>query len=336
MVTMRDVALRSRVSTATVSHVVNQNYPVSVQVRERVLKSIRDLNYHPNAMARGLRTSRSKTVGMVIPDITNPFFPSVVRAAEDVLNHAGYTLFVGNSDNALAKQESYYRAFREKRVDGLLLISAGSTSAPEYLSIHQATGVPIVLIDRYYTGIDADIVVADNLRGSYEAADHLLARGHRRIGIITGPLQLINARLRLAGYKKAFQARQVAFKQELVAEGRFDIESGYQQARKLLTLSPRPTALFICNGLMTEGCLQAMSEMRLVDKIALVSFDDLDWFPFAKPSISAVAQPAYELGAAAADILLKRISGQLTGRPRRRVLKTALIVRDSSSGLRHR
>ncbi|HEV2178244.1 MAG TPA: LacI family DNA-binding transcriptional regulator [Terriglobia bacterium] len=336
MVTIRDIAIRAGVSTATVSHVVNQNYPVSVQVRERVLRSIRDLNYHPNAMARGLRTSRSKTVGMVIPDITNPFFPAVVRAAEDVLNHAGYTLFVGNSDNALTKQESYYRAFREQRVDGLLLITSGSRSTPEYLSNHQSTGVPIVLIDRYYPGMDADAVLADNLRGSYEAVDHLLDHGHRRIGIITGPLQLINARLRLAGYKKALEARRVALKEDLVAEGRFDIESGYQQARNLLALSPRPTALFICNGLMTEGCLRAMSELRLVHKIALVSFDDLGWFPFAKPSVSAVAQPAYDLGAAAANILLKRISGKMTGPPRRRLLKTTLIVRDSSLGLHRR
>lgn len=333
---MRDVAIRAGVSTATVSHVVNQNYPVSVQVRARVLKSIHDLNYHPNAMARGLRTNRSKTVGMVIPDITNPFFPAVVRAAEDVLNHAGYTLFVGNSDNDPSKQESYYRAFREKRVDGLLLISAGSTSTPEYLSNHQTTGVPIVLIDRYYPGVSADSVVADNLRGSLEAVSHLLDQGHRRIGIITGPLHLINARLRLAGYKKALEGRRVALKEDLVAEGRFDIESGYLQAKGLLNLSPRPTALFICNGLMTEGCLSAVTELRLADKIALVSFDDLDWFPFAKPAISAVAQPAYELGAAAANILLKRIAGKLSGRPRRVLLKTILIVRDSSSRLLHR
>lgn len=130
MPTIQDIAKRAQVSTATVSHVMNENYPVSARLRERVLKAIREVGYHPNDMARSLRTKKSRTVGMVIPDIANPFFPAVVRGAEDVLFHAGYTLFVGNSDNALQKEEGYYRAFREKRVDGLLATIAGSSAPP--------------------------------------------------------------------------------------------------------------------------------------------------------------------------------------------------------------
>lgn len=336
MTNISDIAARAKVSTATVSHVVNQNYPVSAQVRERVVKSIRELGYHPNAMARGLRTSKSKTVGMVVPDITNPFFPAVVRAAEDVLNERGYTLFVGNSDDELAKQESYYQVFWEKRVDGLLVIPSGDAPPPKHLSNHRAFGVPIVFVDRYYLGMNADSVLADNRRGSCEAVDHLLDQGHRRIGIITGPLQLVNARLRLAGYKQALKKRHIPLRNELVVEGKFDVESGYRQARKLLALSPCPTALFVCNGLMTEGCLRALSELELSKRVAFVSFDDLDWFPFANPPITAVAQPGYDLGRIAASILLMRISGKLTGKPRRRLLKTRLIVRESSLRLPNR
>jgi DNA-binding LacI/PurR family transcriptional regulator len=332
MPSIQDVAKRARVSTATVSHVINQNYPVSAQRRERVLKAIRELEYHPNAMARGLRTSKSKTVGMIIPDITNPFFPAVVRAAEDVLNHAGYALLVGNSDNAPRKEEAYYRAFREKRVDGLLLIAAGGPLPPEYLRNHHSEDVPVVFIDRYYRGIPADSIQVDNVSGSYQAVIHLIETGHHRVGMITGPLSLGNAKLRLEGYLHALEEHKIAEDPTLIFEGKFDFRSGYERAKCLLDQNPRPTAIFASNGEMMKGCLQALGEsaVRVPDEIALVSFDDFDWFALGHPTITAVAQPMYDLGALGAEILLKRIMNKLQGRPRKKVLPAKLIVRESS------
>jgi len=204
MVTIKDIAARSQVSTATVSHVINGTSNVRPERRERILRAIRELKYHPNAVAQSLRTSQTRTVGMIVPDITNPFFPAVVRGAEDVLGRANYTLIVGNSDSDSEKEEAYYRAFTAKRVDGLLLTASISTRPPEYLLHHDLADVPIVFVDCFYHGVPADAVVTDNVGGSFQAVCHLFEAGHRRIGVITGPLQLVNARMRFQGYKRAF------------------------------------------------------------------------------------------------------------------------------------
>lgn len=329
---MRDIAARAAVSTATVSHVINQTAYVSPMLRERVVKAIRELNYQPNAVARSLKTKKSKTVGMIIPDITNPFFPAVVRGAEDVLLHEGYTLILGNSDGDRRKEELYYRTFQTKRVDGILLIVSPSSHPPEYLRHHSPDALPIVYVDRFHRGLRGDVVIADNAGGSYQAVCHLLACGHRRVGIITGPLELVNARMRLEGYKRALSEHRLRLEEELIRPGRFDVQSGYEQTIKLLKLAKPPTAVFVSNALMTMGCLRALGEsgVRCPQELALVSFDDLEWFALSRPGITAVTQPAYELGATAAELLVKRISGKLCGPPYRKVLTTKLMVRESS------
>lgn len=332
MATMKDVALRAQVSQATVSHVINKTTYVSPRLRERVLKAIRELNYHPDAVARTLRTKQSHTVGMIIPNISDPFFDTVVRGAEDVLANEGYTLIVGSSDNDLRKEEAYYKTFRAKRVDGLLLIIAPSAQPPEYLRLHDQESIPVVYLDRYYRGLPGDVVLLDDAGGSRHAVTHLLESGHRRIGIITGPLNLLNAKMRLQGYMRALSDCGIPLEEALIREGRFDIESGGEQAGALLELSPPPTALFVSNALMTIGALRAITKrgLRCPDEIALVSNNDLDWFDLLKPSVTALRQPVYDLGATAAEILQKRLTGKLTGPFRRTVLKCDLVVRESS------
>lgn len=332
MATIIDIAKEANVSTATVSHVINKTVYVSPNLRQRVLKVIEKLNYHPNALARGLRTNKTKTVGMVIPDITNPFFPEVVRGAEDVLRSEGYTLIVGNSDNETQIEAAYYKTFLEKRVDGLLMIIATNDRSPDYLRHHNRHAVPIVFIDRFCRGLPGDAVIADNFKGSAEAVAHLVDSGHRRIAIITGPKELANARMRFEGFRQALSRHDLPIQDELVREGRFDIQSGYEQTKALLGLNTPPTAIFICNGLMTMGCLQAVNEsgLQTPKDVAIVSFDDLKWFAYTRPQISAVAQPDYVLGTTAGEILLKRMSGRVTGPGRRKVLGTYLLVRDSS------
>lgn len=333
MANMRDIADRAGVSTATVSHVMNQTTYVSPIRRERVIRAMRELDYHPNDAARTLKTKKSRTVGMIIPDITNPFFPAVVRGAEDVLLQEGYTLILGNSDSDPGKEENYYRTFQAKRTDGMLLILSPSASPPAYLRQHNLDAVPIVYVDRFHRRLPGDVVIADNVGGSYEAVNHLIAAGHRRIAIITGPLELVNARLRLEGYKRALSEHHLRLKEALIRQGKFDMQSGYEQATELLKLPKRPSASFVSNGLMTTGVLRALREasMRCPQDMALVSFDDLEWFHLSHPSITAVAQPAYELGAIAAELLVKRISGKLNGLPQRKILQTQLMVRESTA-----
>lgn len=332
MITMKDVAARAGVSTMTVSNVINQTTNVAPELQRRVLRAIRDLKYHPSAIARSLRTKRTHTIGMIMPDITNPFFPAVVRGAEDVLNHGGYTLIVGNSDSDTQKEERYYRTFTARRVDGLFLIASATTRAPEYLLHHDLRAVPVVFIDRSYRDIRADGVFADNIGGSLRAANYLVTRGHRRIGIITGPLDLENARMRLEGYKRSLATHNVKVDKQLIREGEYHVQSGYEQMKALLALKPRPTAVFVSNAPMTFGALRAIRKYKIKcpEELALVSFDDMEWFEVSHPSISGVAQDAYGLGATAAQLLLKRLRGELTGPPCHKILRTKLVLRDST------
>jgi DNA-binding LacI/PurR family transcriptional regulator len=331
-VTIKQIAVLARVSTATVSHVLNATAYVSPKLRERVKRVVRELNYQPDYMARGLRTRKSRTVGMIIPNITNPFFPAQVRGVEDVLHREGYNLIVGNSDYDLQREEAYFRTFGARRVDGLVLVIT-PTRPPHYLQNHNFEEMPVVYIDRFYRGAGGDAVLADNIAGSQQAVSHLLELGHQRIGVITGPLHMLMARRRLLGYQRAFRAKGLAVEQELVREGAFDTQSGYEQAMVLLRLTPRPTAIFACNGLMTVGCLRAIAEvnLRCPEDLALVSFDDLEWFAHMRPGISAVRNPAYELGATAAELLVRRMSGSFSGPPQRRILETQLVLRESSA-----
>jgi len=331
--TIKQIAERAGVSTATVSYAINNSSGVSPEVRERILRIVRELKFHPNAVARGLRTKKTKTVGMIIPDITNPFFPGLVRGAEDVLRNAGYTLIVGNSDSDASKEDEYYRTFSARQVEGLLIIASSAARSPEYLLHHDLQATPVVFVDRPYRDVRTDTVAADNSAGSFQAVRHLLEQGHRRIAIITGPLQLVNARLRLEGYKRALAASHVQVEPLFIREGRYDAESGFEQTKALLDLKNRPTAVFVSNAPMTFGCLRALREfgVQCPEELALVSFDDAEWFELTRPSVSGVAQNAYQIGAAAGQILARRIAGQLTGPPRRRLLKTRLVIRESSA-----
>jgi len=332
MITMKEVAAHAGVSTMTVSNVMNHASSVAPDLRKRVLRAIRVLKYQPSAIARSLRTKRTHTIGMIMPDITNPFFPAVVRGAEDVLNQHGYTLIVGNSDSDTQKEERYYRTFIARRVDGLFIIASATTRPPDYLLHHDTSTVPVVFIDRFYRGVRADAVFSDNVGGSLRAVNHLFDCGHRRIGIITGPLELENAKMRLKGYKRSLALHHVKIDNQLIREGEYHVRSGYEQTKALLSLKPRPTALFVSNAPMTYGSLRAMRESRVKcpEELALVSFDDMEWFEVSHPSISGVAQDAYGLGTTAAQLLLKRLQGLLSRAPQHKTLRTKLVLREST------
>jgi LacI family transcriptional regulator len=263
----------------------------------------------------------------------NPFYGAVTRGAEDVLAREGYTLLVGNTDGNFQKEEAYYQTFLAKRLDGLLLITCPTEYPPAYLSRHNSEETPVVLMNRDYPGVRADSVMADSQEGSCRAVSHLLDMGHRRIGITTGPAQHVSSQQRLLGYKRALHEHRVPVEDDLIREGQFDVKTGYEHATWLLSLRDRPTALFAFNAAMSMAALRAIFDLGLKcpEDVALVSFDDLEWFDLIRPRISAVAQPSYELGATSAQMLLERMSGQLSSPPQRTILKTELIIRESSN-----
>jgi DNA-binding LacI/PurR family transcriptional regulator len=337
MVTLRDIAKKASVSTATVSNVLNDTLYVSPVLRERVLTAARLVGYRPNSIARSLRTKSSHTVGIIVPDVTNPFFPAVVRGAEDVLTRAGFTLIIGNSDNDPEKEGVYYRTFLDRQVDGLLTVPTRD-EAPPILEDYKGRGIPVVYVDREYIGEKADVVMADNVGGSEACVRHLVKIGRRRIAAVTGPLSLGNARERLEGYRRALAAANLKVDGRLIREGAFDVASGRTCALELLQLEPRPDALFLANALMACGAYEALerTELSCPNDVAVACFDRLDFFDLLRPRLTSVAAPSYELGVIGAELVLDRIRGKLRGSGQRHLLRTQLIQRESTGVARKR
>jgi LacI family transcriptional regulator len=323
-----DVARRARVSLATVSAVLNDSAFVSPTLKGRVQTAIDTLGFQPNLLARGLAKKRSQTLGMIVPDIANPFFPEVVRGAEDTAYAAGYTLLIASSDNDTEKEQLYLRLFLAKRVDGVILTKAPGRLSPELQRAFAAGRVPIVLLARAVSGFATDLVEMDDRGAAYEGVLHLNRLGYRRIGFIGGLRGTSTSRRRLDGYRAALRAARLRFDPALVADGDFRVESGYRAGLELL--KQRPDAAFIGNYLMTVGFMEALRQyrMRCPDDVAVVTCDDHPWLDAFSPRLTTIDLPKRELGAAAAQLLVARI-GARGGRPRIVRLPNALRVRES-------
>lgn len=329
-----DVAKRARVSVATVSAVLNDSAFVSADLKSRVEAAVAALGYQPNLLARSMAKQRTQTLGMIVPDIANPFFPEVVRGAEDTAHAAGYTLLIASSDNDVKKEEVYLRLFLAKRVDGIILTKAPGRMPAELQQALARAGVPLVLLARTVPGLAADAVELDDKGAAYEGVSHLLRLGYRRVGFIGGLRGASTSRRRLDGYKAALRDWKIRLDPALVAEGDFRVESGYQAG--LALLKARPDAVFIANYLMTVGFMEALRQYRLrcPEEVALVTCDDYAWMDSFAPRLTTIDLPKRELGAAAAQLLLERIAKK-TGRPRTVKLKNAMRVRESCGcGLR--
>jgi len=331
-VTMRQIAERADVSTGTVSHVINGTAKVREKLRVRVVEAIRSLGYQPSQLARGLRRNQTSMLGMIIPDVTNPFFPGVVRGVEDVAYKRSHRLVLCNTDNDPHKEISYLNELRSYRPAGLLMIPAAESHITAQLRSLASSGPPVVCIDRRPTGWDGDLVVVANVSGSYAATRYLLRMGHRNLGVITGPLHLTNAAERLKGFRRALDEAHVSIEPEYVQEARFDRQSGYQAALRLLRMLPRPTAIYACNDLMALGVLLAARELNVScpEEMSVVGFDNLDFTEFTAPALTTVHQSGYQLGATAARLLLERIDGSKQ-RIKKVVLPTELKIRHSAS-----
>jgi LacI family transcriptional regulator len=336
MANIYDVAKAARVSVATVSAVLNDTAFVSPALKARVQAAIATLRYQPNLLARSMAKQRTETFGMIVPDIANPFFPEVVRGAEDVARAAGYALLIASSDNDLAKEEVYLRLFVSRRVDGIILTKAPGRMPPDAQRALAKAGIPVVQLARTVPGFLADVVELDDRGAAYEGVTHLVRLGYRRVGFIGGLPGASTSRKRLDGYKAALRDGKIKLVPDLVVEGDFRVESGYRQGLQLL--KSQPDAVFIANYLMTVGFMEALRQYRLrcPEDVALVTCDDYPWMDSFAPRLTTIDLPKRELGAAAAQLLVDRIAKK-RGRARSIVLKNALRVRESCGcGLRKR
>jgi len=316
------------VSVFTVSAVVNNKSHVGKSLREKVETAIRKLNYRPNLVARSLAKQKTHTIGMIVPDIGNPFFPSVVRGAEDAAQKHGYNLLLVNSDDTLDKEEKAVELLLSKRVDGILLTKAAEDFHPSVQQMIREVNVPFVLVMRTYPKLTKDAVITDDYRGAYEAVSHLARAGRKRIALVSGPLKVSNAKERWQGFLDALKAEGLPYEQDLVIEGDYRLESGYRAGHSLF--SRRPDGIYVANHLMTVGLLKAADEMglRCPEDYGLVSFDDYPWLGIFRPRLTTVELPKHQLGSEAAELLLRRIGGD-TSKPVVKKLQPELRIRES-------
>ena len=329
---IRGVAAAAGVSPATVSRVLNGNSDVNAELRARVLAAVSELGYRPNGAARSLRTRATLVLGIIISDITNPFFTAMVRGVEDAAQEAGYSVILANADEDLEKESRYVEVAVAEQMAGVVLSPASSTQTR--LDILTERNIPVVTIDRRIRGAQFDSVTINNRHVARQAAAHLIEQGCKRIGFVAGPSVTTTARERLAGYNAAMRAAGRPIDESLIASANFRIEGGYDAARTLLRSPRRPDGMLVSNNLMTVGALDALSEagLEMPGDIAFVGFDEVTWALGKRARVTAVQQPTYEIGRQAADLLLARIRGDKSP-PHHAVLRAELIVRNSSQRL---
>jgi LacI family transcriptional regulator len=336
MPTIRDVAERAGVAPITVSRVINDSGYVSAETRARVEAAVDELGYVPNRLARSLRLKRTNTLALVVTDITNPFWTTVVRGVEDAANDAGFTVILCNTDESEVKQDAYIQVLLQRRVDGILFVPASSAAEP--VERVQKQGVPIVVLDRRVSDARVDVVRGDSEGGAYLLVRHLLDLGHRRIAVLSGPKTVSTSVERVAGYRRALREAGLDEGIEQAYYGQFTQRFGYQATQEALKGTPKPTALFAANNFIAIGALRALGDagLRVPEDCSLVSFDDLTSELVIEPFLTVADQPAYEMGRRATELLIARLSGSAANGYEEIVLPTEMIVRCSSGPLSER
>ncbi|NMC45247.1 MAG: LacI family transcriptional regulator [Chloroflexi bacterium] len=337
MANINDVAERAKVSITTVSHVINQTRYVSDDLTERVRKAMEELDYHPNSLARGLRSGKTKTIGLVIPDISNQFFAEISRKIEDKGYENGYSVILCNTDDDPYKEKSYIDVLLAKKVEGIIFISAGVES--NHLEKTIKFNIPIVVVDRDIKENDYDIVLVDNSVGGFDATKYLIELGHQRIACIAGPSPITPSAQRVAGYKQALQEAGIPIDTNLIIPGDFHYESGDKAMRALLALPQPPTAVFACNDMMALGAFRAVNNqgMKIPEDISVIGFDNIPFSQTVYPTLTTMAQPIHEMADLVVDLLVDKIklhrqrarTNERELNYKRIVLETKLIKRNS-------
>jgi LacI family transcriptional regulator len=333
MATIREVAEMAGVSFATVSHVINQTRFVSEETRQRVLEAMKELGYRPNALAQSLRSGKTKTFGLILPDISNPFFAEIGRCIEDAAFKLGYSVILCNSERNPDKEDFYVDVLIKKQVDGVIFV--GTTDQVESLDPLLDQKLPVVVIDRDLPNLEVDALLIDNYAGGIQATRHLIDCGHRRIACIGGPSLITPDSKRVNAYHEALNLAGLPLDERLVIRGDYHPESGYEITKMLLNQPDPPTAFFVCNDMMAFGALRAIANAgcKVPEDISVVGFDDIELAAYFNPTLTTVAQPKVEIGIRSTQLLIERIEQK--SRPyQKAVLPVKLIVRESSGPLK--
>lgn len=321
---IKDVARLAGVSSATVSRALRNKPNVSPEIRERVLEAAKSLNYRPSRVARSLRVQRSNIIGLIISDIQNPFFTSLVRGVEDVAYNSEYALFLCNSDEEQRKEELYIELMIAEQVAGVIITPSREQDNPASMLLE--AGIPVVTVDRRMLDLEVDTVLVDNEVAMKSLTQHLINNGHTRIGGIFGPIETTTGRERFEGYRSALRESGIPYDPDIVYCVPPKEQQGYDYSCKILQGNP-PSALIAGNNLIGEGATRAIQQMGLnvPDDITLAVFDNPSWTSLIMLPVTVIAQPTYALGQTAAELLLKRINYP-DGPIQEIVLKSKLIT----------
>lgn len=328
--TVRDVARLAGVSAMTVSRFVNDRPGVSAEARAKIEKAIAELDYAPSKVASSLISSKTQLLGMIVPDVSNPFFGPVVRGAEVIARKAGYRLLLCNSESDLKLERDYVADMVAHRVEGLIIAPVGEGSL-NHLKRLVAQNFPVVTIDRHVRGLGCDSVALDNKSAAETLVAHIVSKGHRRIAFVTDAEDTSTGRERLAGYKQALRSAGIDYDDELVFRTSTDQMGGYRAMQQVMALAERPTAIFAVNNMTAIGVVEALHQASLdvPADFSLACFDDVAHLAILAPFLTVIDQPAEMMAEAATRMLLERISGEAGSKPRPVTFPGKLIVRSS-------
>ncbi|GGD59422.1 LacI family DNA-binding transcriptional regulator [Paenibacillus nasutitermitis] len=334
MSTIKDIARHAGVSVATVSYVLNNTRYVSPDKKERVIAAIQELNYVPNAAARGLRARESRTIGLIVSDISNPFYPDLAKACEDVAQRHGYAVHMINTNDEPERMRQAVSQAREGKIDGLIVTTALEADR-ELLESLLDRGFPVVLAHRRLEGLGADLIESDNFGGGKIAARHMLALGHRRIAFLSGVEGSPISEWRVAGYRQAMREAGIDVRPEWVLSGEAKYAQSYDRTIQYADMAAdaRPTAIINVSDIGAMGVLDAAADrgLRVPGDVAVMGFDDLFLAAFRSVQLTTVRIPRYELGGQATELLLKRI-GKAEAERRHVVLPVDLVIRKTCGG----
>jgi DNA-binding LacI/PurR family transcriptional regulator len=337
--TIVDIARKAGVAPMSVSRVINDTGYVSQQMREKVLKVVKELNYHPNALARGLKSQRTQVIGILLPDIVNPFSAVLVRGIQEVLLPKGYSLFISTSERSVAREQAALRALFEHRADGLIVATRETKETNDFLVRLAEPGLPMIVVGRQFNHPRVDHVTADHWKGAYEAVEHLISLGHRNIGFIG--VSLVNGAglRRFRGYLDALRDNNLAVNGKMIigpdritGPDYSTQDDGYEAMKRLLSQRKRPTAILARNDFTAMGAMFAIRDagLRVPQDIAIVGFDNVPLSAYTTPPLTTVDQTITEQGREAARLMLERISGDRARERRAICLECHLIIRESS------
>jgi DNA-binding LacI/PurR family transcriptional regulator len=333
--TLFDLAEELNVSISTISRALSRPEMVAAATREKILAAVKQFGFQPNEIARSLRTRQTKTIGIIVPDITNWFFGVVVKAVGEVAKSNGYSLLVCNANEDPAGEKDALNLLRERKVSGIINCPMGA-DLMLWRELRK-TGMPVVELDRVSGLEKVDTVVLDGENAGNLAAEHFIELGHRQIATIAGPQHLSNGRARFVGFQKALRKYSIPLPPEYIEYGDFREESGHQAARRLVSLRNPPTAIFIANSEMAGGAIGTFREckLKIPAQLSIVAFDDARWARYLDPPLTVIAEPAEAMSRRAAELLLARLrTRSKSGKRNVEIFPPALILRKSTAVLR--